>query len=84
MGIQSPLHGNGNPGVASANAFDPFVSTPNPLAAPGAVGPVQANPFSHDAAAATLGGAYYANQAGFQQPVSCFNIYRDRTNALSL
>ncbi|KAL4750733.1 PAB-dependent poly(A)-specific ribonuclease subunit pan3 [Aspergillus terricola var. indicus] len=71
----SPLHGNGNPGVASASAFDPFVSTPNPLAAPGAVGPVQANPFSHDAAAATLGGAaYYANQAGFQQPVQ-YHLY---------
>ncbi|KAL4987343.1 PAB-dependent poly(A)-specific ribonuclease subunit pan3 [Aspergillus falconensis] len=71
----SPLHGNGNPGVASANAYDPFVSTPNPLAAPGAVGPVQANPFSHDAATATLSGAaYYANQAGFQQPVQ-YHLY---------
>ncbi|KAL4973386.1 hypothetical protein BDW66DRAFT_142179 [Aspergillus desertorum] len=71
----SPLHGNGNPGVASANAYDPFVSTPNPLAAPGAVGPVQTNPFSHDAAAATLNGAaYYANQGSFQQPVQ-YHLY---------
>ncbi|KAL4934310.1 PAN-complex poly(A)-binding subunit PAN3 [Aspergillus undulatus] len=71
----SPLHGNGNPAVASANAFDPFVTTPNPLAAPGTVGPVQANPFSHDAAATTLGGAaYYANQSGFQQPVQ-YHLY---------
>jgi hypothetical protein len=68
---QSPLHGNGNPGVASANAFDPFVTTPNPLAAPAGVGPVQANPFSHDTTATALGGAaYFANQSGFQQPVS--------------
>ncbi|KAL4787429.1 hypothetical protein BJX76DRAFT_318590 [Aspergillus varians] len=65
----SPLHGNGNPGMASANAFDPFVTTPNPLATPGAVGSVQANPFSHDTTATTLGGAaFYANQSGFQQP----------------
>jgi hypothetical protein len=68
---QSPLHGNGNPGVASAGAFDPFVTTPNPLAAPAGVGPVQANPFSHDTTATALGGAaYFANQSGFQQPVS--------------
>ncbi|KAL4871205.1 hypothetical protein BDV12DRAFT_164391 [Aspergillus spectabilis] len=71
----SPLHGNGNPGVASANAFDPFVTTPNPLAAPGAVGSVQANPFSHDATATTLGGAaYYASQSGFHQPVQ-YHLY---------
>ncbi|EAA65411.1 hypothetical protein AN0769.2 [Aspergillus nidulans FGSC A4] len=36
--------------------------------------PLEANPFSHDAAAATLGGAYYANQAGFQQPVQ-YHLY---------
>ncbi|KAL3483206.1 hypothetical protein BJX62DRAFT_220682 [Aspergillus germanicus] len=71
----SPLHGNGNPGVASANAFDPFVTTPNPLAAPAGVGPVQANPFSHDTTATALGGAaYFANQSGFQQPVQ-YHLY---------
>ncbi|KKK21253.1 hypothetical protein P175DRAFT_0499579 [Aspergillus ochraceoroseus IBT 24754] len=69
----SPLHGNGNPSVASTSAYDPFVTTPNPLAAAGAVGPVQANPFTHDTAAA-LGGAYYANQSGFQQPVQ-YHLY---------
>ncbi|KAL2863761.1 PAN-complex poly(A)-binding subunit PAN3 [Aspergillus lucknowensis] len=71
----SPLHGNGNTGVATANAFDPFVTTPNPLAAPAGVGPVQANPFSHDTAATALGGAaYFANQPGFQQPVQ-YHLY---------
>ncbi len=57
--------------MASGSGFDPFVTTPNPLAAAGTVGPVQANPFSHDTAATALGGAaFYANQTGFQQPVS--------------
>ncbi|KAL3472003.1 PAB-dependent poly(A)-specific ribonuclease subunit pan3 [Aspergillus californicus] len=71
----SPLHGNGNPSLASANAFDPFVTTPNPLAAPGGVGPVQPNPFTHDASAAALSGAtFYANQSGFQQPVQ-YHLY---------
>ncbi|KAJ0420550.1 PAB-dependent poly(A)-specific ribonuclease subunit pan3 [Aspergillus carlsbadensis] len=71
----SPLHGNGNAGVASANAFDPFVTTPNPLATPAGVGPVQANPFSHDTTATALGGAaYFANQSGFQQPVQ-YHLY---------
>ncbi|OJI96937.1 hypothetical protein ASPVEDRAFT_121653 [Aspergillus versicolor CBS 583.65] len=70
-----PLHGDGNAGVASASGFDPFVSAPNPLAATGAVGPVQANPFSHDTAATALGGAaFYANQTGFQQPVQ-YHLY---------
>lgn len=71
----SPLQGNGNAGVASGSGFDPFVTTPNPLAAAGTVGPVQANPFSHDTAATALGGAaFYANQTGFQQPVQ-YHLY---------
>lgn len=65
---QGPLQGNGNGGITSPSAFDPFVTTPTPMT-PGAVGPVSANPYSHDATAA-MGGAFFANQTGFQQPVS--------------
>lgn len=54
--------------MAASGAFDPFV-TSTPLSAAGAVGSVSANPYSHDTAAA-MGGAFFANQTGFQQPVS--------------
>jgi hypothetical protein len=64
--VQASLPGNGN-GAITPNAFDPFVATPSPMT-PGAVGPVSANPYAHDPAA--MGGAFFANQAGFQQPVS--------------
>ncbi|PWY64038.1 PAB-dependent poly(A)-specific ribonuclease subunit pan3 [Aspergillus heteromorphus CBS 117.55] len=67
------LQGNGSAGVPSTSAFDPFVTAPNPLSAASAVGPVQANPFSHDTAAA-LNGAFFANQSGFQQPVQ-YHMY---------
>lgn len=69
---QGSLQGNGTAGVPSTSAFDPFVTAPNPLSAANAVGPVQANPFSHDTAAALNGAAFFANQSGFQQPVSHF------------
>jgi PAB-dependent poly(A)-specific ribonuclease subunit 3 len=62
---QGPLQGNGNGGITPSGAFDPFVTTPTPMT-PG--GPVSANPYSHDPAAA-MGGAFFANQTGFQQPV---------------
>lgn len=68
MSPQGSLQGNGNGGIASPTAFDPFVTTPTPMT-PGAVGSVSANPYSHDATAA-MGGAFFANQTGFQQPVS--------------
>jgi len=64
---QGPLQGNGNGGITSPSAFDPFVTTPTPMT-PGSVGPVSANPYSHDPTAA-MGGAFFANQTGFQQPV---------------
>ncbi|CAG7957012.1 unnamed protein product [Penicillium olsonii] len=66
------LQGNGNGGIASPTAFDPFVTTPTPMT-PGAVGSVSANPYSHDATAA-MGGAFFANQTGFQQPVQ-YHLY---------
>ncbi|KAK9852001.1 hypothetical protein MYU51_008955 [Penicillium brevicompactum] len=69
---QGPLQGNGNGGIASPTAFDPFVTTPTPMT-PGAVGPVSANPYSHDPTAA-MGGAFFANQTGFQQPVQ-YHLY---------
>ncbi|CAG8019312.1 unnamed protein product [Penicillium salamii] len=69
---QGPLQGNGNGGITSPSAFDPFVTTPTPMT-PGAVGPVSANPYSHDATAA-MGGAFFANQTGFQQPVQ-YHLY---------
>ncbi|GKZ79441.1 hypothetical protein CBS63078_10011 [Aspergillus niger] len=68
------LQGNGTAGVPSTSAFDPFVTAPNPLSAANAVGPVQANPFSHDTAAALNGAAFFANQSGFQQPVQ-YHMY---------
>lgn len=64
---QTPLQGNGNGGIAPTGAFDPFVTTPTPMT-PGAVGPVSANPYSHDPTGA-MGGAFFASQTGFQQPV---------------
>ncbi|KAF3398067.1 PAB-dependent poly [Penicillium rolfsii] len=67
-----PLQGNGN-GLANAGAFDPFVSASTPLSA-GAVGPVSGNPYSHDPTAALAGGAFFANQGGFQQPVQ-YHLY---------
>lgn len=67
---QGPLQGNGNGAVAATGGFDPFV-TSTPLSA-AAVGSVAANPYSHDTAAA-MGGAFFASQTGFQQPV-CFSL----------
>lgn len=63
----APLQGNGNGGITPGGAFDPFVTTPTPMT-PGAVGPVSANPYSHDPTGA-MGGAFFASQTGFQQPV---------------
>ncbi|KAB8237275.1 PAN-complex poly(A)-binding subunit PAN3 [Aspergillus alliaceus] len=71
------LQGNGNGGVPSTSPFDPFVTASNPLSAASAVGPVQANPFAHDtaaAAAALSGAAFFAGQSGFQQPVQ-YHLY---------
>ncbi|KAJ5294917.1 hypothetical protein N7508_009738 [Penicillium antarcticum] len=65
------LPGNGNGSITSPSAFDPFVAAPSPMT-PGAVGPVSANPYAHDPAA--MGGAFFANQAGFQQPVQ-YHLY---------
>ena len=65
--VQAPLQGNGNGGITPGGAFDPFVTTPTPMT-PGAVGPVSANPYSHDPTGA-MGGAFFASQTGFQQPV---------------
>ncbi|KAJ5162664.1 Zinc finger CCCH-type [Penicillium coprophilum] len=70
--IQTPIQGNGNGGVTPTGAFDPFVTTPTPMT-PGAVGPVSANPYSHDPTGA-MGGAYFANQTGFQQPIQ-YHLY---------
>lgn len=70
---QTPLQGNGNGGIAPTGAFDPFVTTPTPMT-PGAVGPVSGNPYSHDPTGA-MGGAFFANQTGFQQPVRWYPIY---------
>ncbi|KAJ5682615.1 PAB-dependent poly(A)-specific ribonuclease subunit 3 [Penicillium macrosclerotiorum] len=66
------LQGNGNGAIAASGAFDPFVSASTPLSAAGGVGPVS-NPYSHDPAA-LAGGAYFANQTGFQQPVQ-YHLY---------
>ncbi|KAL2006607.1 hypothetical protein VTN00DRAFT_9275 [Thermoascus crustaceus] len=69
----APLQGNGNSVLASAAAFDPFVTASTPLAAASAVGPVQANPYAHDGTA--LGGAaFFASQSGFQQPLQ-YHLY---------
>lgn len=70
---QTPLQGNGNGGIAPTGAFDPFVTTPTPMT-PGAVGPVSGNPYSHDPTGA-MGGAFFANQTGFQQPVRWYSMY---------
>jgi PAB-dependent poly(A)-specific ribonuclease subunit 3 len=67
-----PLQGNGN-GITNSGAYDPFVTASTPLSAAGAVGPVSANPYSHDPAA-LAGGAFFANQGGFQQPVQ-YHLY---------
>ncbi|KAJ5131206.1 Zinc finger CCCH-type [Penicillium bovifimosum] len=72
MPYQSPLQSNGNGGMPPTSAFDPFITTPNTMT-PGGVGPVSANPYSHDPAAA-MGGAFFANPAGFQQPVQ-YHLY---------
>lgn len=63
---QNPLQGNGNGGITPSSAFDPFVTTSTPMT-PGSV-PVSGNPYSHDPTAA-MGGAFFASQTGFQQPV---------------
>jgi PAB-dependent poly(A)-specific ribonuclease subunit 3 len=68
--FQAGLQGNGNGPITSTSAFDPFVTTPTPLSAGGAVGPVQPNPYSHDGAAALGGAAFFPGASGFQQPVS--------------
>lgn len=70
LNLQTTLPGNGNGNVSSTSPFDPFVTASNPLAAASAVGPVQANPFSPDTAAALGGATFFAGQSGFQQPVS--------------
>lgn len=69
---QTSLQGNGNGGITPTGAFDPFVTTPTPMT-PGAVGPVSANPYSHDPTGA-MGGAFFANQTGFQQPVRWYTM----------
>ncbi|KAJ6137449.1 Zinc finger CCCH-type [Penicillium samsonianum] len=66
----TPLQGNGNGGITPTGAFDPFVTTPTPMT-PG--GPVSANPYSHDPTGA-MGGAFFANQTGFQQPIQ-YHLY---------
>jgi hypothetical protein len=71
--VQTSLPGNGNGAITSPSAFDPFVAAPSPMT-PGAVGPVSANPYAHDPTA--MGGAFFANQAGFQQPVSASGYFR--------
>jgi len=80
---QTPLQGTGSNGLATTAAFDPFVTAPAPL--PGAgVGTVSGNPYSPDTAAvaataaALNGAAFFANQSGFQQPVSQNSIYLPR------
>jgi len=76
---QTPLQGTGANGLATTAAFDPFVTAPTPLPGSG-VGTVSGNPYSPDTAAvaataaALNGAAFFANQSGFQQPVSQFSI----------
>lgn len=71
--LQVSLQGNGNGALHPAASYDSFVSTSSSLT--GGTGgvaahAVQANPYSHDAAAATMGGAaFFPGQTGFQQPV---------------
>lgn len=54
------------------------MTAPTPLSSAG-VGAVSANPYSHDPVAATAaalnGAAFFANQGGFQQPVSTLFVY---------
>ncbi|KAJ5126910.1 PAB-dependent poly(A)-specific ribonuclease subunit 3 [Penicillium atrosanguineum] len=64
-----PLQGNGNGAIAAAAGFDPFVAS----APMSAAGPVAGNPYAHDGAAA-MGGAFFASQTGFQQPVQ-YHLY---------
>ncbi|KAN0079510.1 hypothetical protein V8E54_004724 [Elaphomyces granulatus] len=68
------LQGTSNGVLASAGAYDPFVTTPTPLATPGSVThQVQTSPYSHDATA--LGGtAFFSSQTNFQQPVQ-YHLY---------
>lgn len=69
---KAPLQATGNGGLATSAGFDPFVPAPSPLT----TGAVPANPYSHDSAAvaataaALNGAAFFANQSGFQQPVT--------------
>ena len=56
------------------------MTPPTPLSSAG-VGAVPANPYSHDPVAATAaalnGAAFFANQSGFQQPVSTLVYLRE-------
>lgn len=69
----SSIQGNGNGTMTPSSAFDPFVTASGPLSA-GAVGPVSANPYSHDTAAALGGATFFTSQTGFQQPVQ-YHLY---------
>lgn len=88
---QAPLQATGTNGLASPAAFDPFVTAPTPLSAAG-VGTVPANPYSPDSAAvaataaALNSAAFFANQSGFQQPVSPYftPFYLKVPNALQV
>lgn len=76
---QTPLQGTSTNGLATTTAFDPFVTAPAPLPGTG-VGTVPGNPYSPDTAAAAAtaaalnGAAFFANQSGFQQPVSQYPV----------
>lgn len=70
--FQTTLQGNGIGAIAASAGFDPFITASTPLSATGAVGPVSANPYSHDPA-----GAFFANQTGFQQPVNTTQWHLD-------
>lgn len=73
--FQASLQGNGNGAIAATAGFDPFVTASTPLSAAAAVGPVSANPYAHDTAAALGGAAFFANQTGFQQPVCDIQLH---------
>lgn len=66
---QTSLQTNGSPGIASTAAFDPFVAVSSPLSAAAGIGPIPANPYSHDAAAVLGGAPFFPGQTSFQQPV---------------
>ena len=76
---QAPLQANGSAALTSGSVFDPLTTVSSPLPAAATVGPVAANPYSHDATglgAAGLGGtaglggaAFFANQTDYQRPV---------------